>query len=56
MCAGLDGVQPTNVWAGGVKEAESDHTEPEVSVCVAHTADAAACDSTVGVQPSEQLS
>ena len=42
-----------NSVAGGVGEADSERTEPEVSVCVAHTIDAATCDGTVGVPPTE---
>ena len=52
-CDGTVGVQPTKHGAGGVVQAESEHTEPEVSVCVAHTVDAATCDGTVGVPPTE---
>ena len=39
-CDGTVGVQPIEHGADGVVQADSEHTEPEVSVCAAHTVDA----------------
>ena len=52
-CDSTVDVQPTENLAGDVGEADSEHTEPAVSVCAAHIVDAAACDGTVRVQPTE---
>ena len=45
-----------NTCADGVEEADSEHTETDVSVNAAHTVDAAACDGMVVVQRTRTLS